>query len=81
MITIKSKREIELLQVAGNIVYRTHQYRKPYIKEGIKTKEFGIKEKLFKYKYPNLKLEIIIEDKMRGWISFDEYKKLKKKGW
>ena len=39
MITIKSKREIELLQVAGNIVYRTHQYIKPYIKEGIKTKE------------------------------------------
>ena len=32
MITIKSKREIELLQVAGNIVYRTHQYIKPYIK-------------------------------------------------
>lgn len=39
MITIKSKREIELLQVAGNIVYKTHQYIKPYIKEGIKTKE------------------------------------------
>lgn len=48
--------------------------------KGIKTKEFGIKEKLFKYKYPNLKLEVVIEDKMRGWISFDEYKKLKKKG-
>lgn len=39
MITIKSKREIELLKVAGNIVYKTHKYLQPYIKEGIKTKE------------------------------------------
>ena len=39
MITIKSKREIELLNVAGNIVYPTHKYLQPYIKEGIKTKE------------------------------------------
>ncbi len=39
MITIKSEREIELLKVAGNIVYKTHQYLKPYIKEGITTKE------------------------------------------
>lgn len=39
MITLKSKREIELLREAGNIVYRTHQYLKPYIKEGITTKE------------------------------------------
>lgn len=39
MITIKSKREIELLKIAGNIVYQTHQYLKPYIKEGIRTKE------------------------------------------
>lgn len=39
MITIKSKREVELLKKAGNIVYQTHQYLKPYIKEGITTKE------------------------------------------
>ena len=39
MITIKSKREIELLKIAGNIVYQTHQYLKPYIKEVITTKE------------------------------------------
>ena len=39
MITIKSKREIELLKIAGNIVYKTHKYLQPYIKEGIKTKE------------------------------------------
>ena len=38
MITIKSERELELLKVAGNIVYKTHQYLKPYIKEGITTK-------------------------------------------
>ena len=39
MISIKSEREIELLEKAGKIVYETHQYLKPYIKEGITTKE------------------------------------------
>lgn len=39
MITIKSQREIELLKIAGNIVYQTHQYLKPFVKEGITTKE------------------------------------------
>lgn len=39
MITIKSEREIELLKKAGNIVYKTHQYLIPYIKEGITTLE------------------------------------------
>lgn len=39
MITIKSPREIELLKIAGNVVYETHQYIKPFIKEGITTKE------------------------------------------
>lgn len=39
MITIKSPREIELMRVAGNIVYETHKYLKPYIKPGITTKE------------------------------------------
>lgn len=37
MITIKSPREIELMRVAGNIVYETHQFLKPYIKPGVKT--------------------------------------------
>lgn len=41
MITIKSKREIELLSIAGNIVYNTHKYLLPYIKEGIKTNELN----------------------------------------
>ena len=39
MITIKSNREIELMKIAGNIVYRTHEYLKPFLKEGITTKE------------------------------------------
>ena len=37
LITIKSQREIELLRIAGNVVYKTHQYLKPFIKEGITT--------------------------------------------
>ena len=39
MITIKSEREIELLRIAGNIVYETHQYLKQYIAPGITTLE------------------------------------------
>lgn len=39
MITLKSDREIELLRKAGNIVYQTHQYIKPFIKAGITTKK------------------------------------------
>ncbi len=39
MISIKSEREIELLRVAGNIVHETREYLRPYIKEGITTKE------------------------------------------
>lgn len=35
MISIKSKREIELLEIAGNIVYETHKYLKPFIKPGV----------------------------------------------
>ena len=39
MITLKSPREIELLRIAGNVVYQTHKFIKPYIKAGITTKE------------------------------------------
>lgn len=41
MITIKSKDEIELLKVAGGIVWDTHQYIKDFIKPGITTKELN----------------------------------------
>lgn len=37
MITIKSDREIELLSIAGNIVYETHEYLKDFIKPGVTT--------------------------------------------
>lgn len=39
MITIKNEKEIELLRQAGRIVGLTHQYLKPFIKEGISTKK------------------------------------------
>lgn len=35
MISIKSKREQELLKIAGNVVYQTHQHLKPLIKPGV----------------------------------------------
>ena len=37
-ISIKSDREIELMTIAGNIVYETHKYLKEYLKPGITTK-------------------------------------------
>ena len=39
MISIKSNREIELMRQAGMLVSRMHKFIKPYIKEGISTKE------------------------------------------
>lgn len=39
MITIKSEREIELMRKAGMLVSLMHKFIKPYIKEGITTKE------------------------------------------
>lgn len=39
MITIKNEREIELMRHAGMLVSKTHEYLKPFIKEGITTKE------------------------------------------
>lgn len=39
MITIKSDREIELMRKAGMLVSEMHKFIKPYIKEGITTKE------------------------------------------
>ncbi len=51
MITLKSKREIELLKETGHIVYLTHQYLRPYIKAGIKTKELdSLAEKFIRSK-------------------------------
>lgn len=39
MITIKTPREIELMRKAGKIVYETHKYLQPLLKEGITTNE------------------------------------------
>ncbi len=47
MITIKSPREIELMKVAGNIVYETHKYLKPFIKAGVKTIDLDTKAEDF----------------------------------
>ena len=35
MITIKSEREQELLRIAGNVVWQTHQHLKPMVKPGV----------------------------------------------
>ena len=38
-ISIKSEKEIELMTIAGKIVYETHKYLEKYLKPGITTKE------------------------------------------
>ncbi len=47
MISIKSEREIELLAVAGNIVYQTHQHLKPMIKPGVSLLELDAEAERF----------------------------------
>ncbi len=47
MITIKSDREIELMKIAGQIVYETHQYLKPFVKPGTKTIDLDTKAEEF----------------------------------
>lgn len=42
MISIKTKREINLMREAGKIVGDTHKYLLPYLKEGITTKEIDL---------------------------------------
>ena len=39
MIKIKNKEELELLEIAGNMVYDTHMHLKEFLKPGITTKE------------------------------------------
>lgn len=41
LISIKSKREIKLLRMAGKLTYETHQHLKQYIKPGITTLELN----------------------------------------
>ena len=45
MISIKSEKEIELMRIAGHLVSEMHKFIKPYIKEGITTKELDKLEK------------------------------------
>ncbi len=42
MISIKNEREIELMRDAGMLVSKTHEYLKPFIKEGITTKKLDM---------------------------------------
>ena len=42
MITIKTQREIDLLEIAGSIVGDCHHYLEQYIKPGITTKELDM---------------------------------------
>ena len=43
--------------------------------KGQETADFKIKKKMFAYRYPNLTLRVIIEDKTGEWIDYDVYQK------
>ena len=43
-ISIKSEKEIELMTIAGKIVYETHKYLEKYLIPGITTKELEIEK-------------------------------------
>ncbi len=47
MISIKSQREIDLMVIAGNIVYETHKHIKPMIKPGISLLELDAEAEMF----------------------------------
>lgn len=47
--------------------------------KGIKTADFKIKEKMFKYRYPELPFECVIWDgPSKAWLEYSEYEKAKK---
>lgn len=46
--------------------------------KGEETEAFKIKAKMFQYQYPNLKLTLLKKvDKYGGWITLDDWKKIK----
>lgn len=47
MISIKSQREIDLMVIAGNIVYETHKHIKPMIKPGVSLLELDAEAEKF----------------------------------
>lgn len=47
--------------------------------KGIKTADFKIKEKMFKFRYPELPFECVIWDgPSKAWLEYSEYEKAKK---
>ena len=49
--------------------------------KGIKTADFKLKEKMFKYKYPEIIFECVVWDaKSKSWIEYNAYQKSKKEG-
>ena len=47
--------------------------------KGIKTADFKIKEKMFKYRYINLRLSCVTwHNPSKAWLTYEEYNKVKK---
>lgn len=49
--------------------------------KGIKTADFKLKEKMFKYRYPHIPFECVVWDtKSKSWMEYDTHQKSKKEG-
>lgn len=60
------------------IVYKDNSVKTIDVK-GIKTADFKLKEKMFKFKYPDMNLECVIWDgPSKAWLEYSEYEKAKK---
>lgn len=80
---IKRKNKLETISAINYIsdfdVIYTDGHREIIDIKGLETPEFRLKLKLFKYKYPELNIRLLILYK-NEWIDLKDYKKLKSKG-
>ena len=80
---IKRKYKLETISAINYIsdfdVIYTDGHREIIDIKGLETPEFRLKLKLFKYKYPELNIRLLILYK-NEWIDLKDYKKLKSKG-
>ena len=79
---IKRKNKLETISAINYIsdfdVIYTDGHREIIDIKGLETPEFRLKLKLFKYKYPELNIRLLILYK-NEWIDLKDYKKLKSK--
>ena len=76
---IKRKTKASTIQAIKYIADFEVEYSNGYVEvvdtKGQETADFKLKKKMFMYKYPHINFAVIIKDKTKGWIPYDEYQK------